>query len=54
MGIITCCIISNLGAYFVAELPWDNTRSTNNPLNDTMNFNALHMLTLKTMTTLQD
>lgn len=53
-AIITCCIISNIGAYVITELPWDPAVPTNNPINDTMNLNAIKMLTIKGLITLND
>jgi hypothetical protein len=54
LATILSCVLSNLGAFFVTELPWDVTIPTKNPLNDTMNLYALQMITIKALLTLGD
>lgn len=51
---ITFCVLSNIGTFYVTDLPWDSSVATHNPINDTMNFYALQMLTVKSLLLLGD
>lgn len=54
--VITCCLIVSMVGFLVFTLDWDGTdpNSTNNPLNDTINYLRLQHLTASVMINLWD